>query len=293
MADPIGDILTVISIFILMAAFLRIRGLIRDLGPTAPVLLRWRILNAYIAFFMIGYLTYTVIFWDQRQYWFELVVPAILFFGAIFVWGVSILAHKTVLDLRRVALLEHQNITDVLTGLYNRRYLDQRIRTEYENARRYQHPLSVLMLDIDHFKRLNDSHGHQAGDLALHFLSGLILDGIREPDIAARYGGEEFVIIAPNTRLHDAGELAERVRMRIESHELKLARAGENRQTLHITVSIGVAELTPDIITGEQLIECADQALYQAKQSGRNRTSLYRPDSPNPFASPLPASSDA
>lgn len=177
--------------------------------------------------------------------------------------------------MRRVALLEHQNITDALTGLYNRRYLDQRISAEYARAHRYQHPLSVLMLDIDHFKRLNDTHGHQAGDLALQFISGLILDSVREADIAARYGGEEFIVIAPDTGIPEAGNLAERIRSRIQSHELRLAKSGQGHQTLHVTISIGVAELTTGMASGEQLIQCADEALYQAKQSGRNRTVIH------------------
>ena len=268
----------------LVVAFLRIQRLSRELR-SSTVAFRWRVLDMYIVLFIVGYLAYAVIFWDHRDHAHDLIISAILFFGSIFVLLVSSLALQTVMDMRRVALLEHQNITDALTGLYNRRYLNQRISAEYAGARRYKHPLSVLMLDIDRFKQLNDTHGHQAGDLALQFLSGLILDGIREPDIAARYGGEEFVIIAPNTRLQDAGELAERIRMRIEAHELKLARAGEGRQTLHLTVSIGVAELTPDMISGEQLIQCADQALYQAKQSGRNRIALHHHAVPNPAAS--------
>jgi diguanylate cyclase (GGDEF)-like protein len=275
MINAIGDMLALAGIALLLAALLRIHSLSRELSNSA-VAFRWRMLDGYIAFFIVGYVAYTAVFWANREHLHDLIIPTILFFGAVFVWTVSSLALQTVQDMRRVALLEQQNITDALTGLYNRRYLDKRISAEYASARRYGHPLSVLMLDIDHFKRLNDTHGHQAGDLALQFISRLILDGIRESDIAARFGGEEFVIIAPNTRLPAAGDLAERVRRRIESHELKLARAGQDRQTLHITVSIGVVELTPDMASGEQLIECADLALYQAKQAGRNRTIQHR-----------------
>jgi diguanylate cyclase (GGDEF)-like protein len=292
MANPSGDALTVVCIFIIVAAFMRIRGLSIELR-NSPLSQSWRILDLYVSFFIAGYIAYAFVYWNQFQQWSELVVPVILFFGAVFVFLVSLLAHQTVQDLQRVALLEHQSVTDPLTGLYNRRHLDQRISAEYASAHRYRHPLSVLMLDIDHFKQLNDTHGHQAGDLALQFVSGLVLDGIREPDIAARYGGEEFTIIAPNTRLHAASELAERIRKRIETHELKLARAGESRQTIRITVSIGVAELTPGIMSGKQLIQCADQALYRAKQSGRNRVSLYHPNQSDPFGSPTSAKSDA
>jgi diguanylate cyclase (GGDEF)-like protein len=292
MVNPVGDALTAVCIFIIVAAFMRIRGLSIELR-TSPLSQSWRILDLYVSFFIAGYIAYAFVYWNQFQQWSELIIPVILLFGAIFVFLVSLLAHHTVQDLQRVALLEHQNVTDPLTGLYNRRYLDQRTSAEYASARRYHHHLSVLMLDIDHFKQLNDTYGHQAGDLALQFLSGLILDGIREPDIAARYGGEEFTIIAPNTRLNAASELAERVRKRIESHELKLARAGEDRQTIRITVSIGVSELTPDMVSGEQLIQCADQALYKAKHSGRNRVSRYHPDLSDPFGPPASVNSGA
>jgi diguanylate cyclase (GGDEF)-like protein len=270
----VGDALALIGPLLLLTAFLRIRSLGRELDSSA-VSFRWRMLNIYIVFFIAAYLAYATVFWNRHEHWHDLIIIAILFFGSLFVLAVSSLALQTVLDLRRVALLEHENVTDALTGLYNRRYLDQRFSAEYASARRYHHPLSVLMLDIDHFKRLNDTYGHQAGDLALQFISGLILDSIREADVAARYGGEEFVVISPNTGIPAAGKLAERIRDRIESHELRLATAGQDQQTLRITVSVGVAELSAEMSSGAQLIKCADEALYEAKQSGRNRTVIH------------------
>lgn len=271
----IANTLTLAGAALLLAALFRVLHLTRELAASA-IARRWYFLEALILSFILGYLGYAIIFWSHRDNWHDMIIPAIFFFGAVFVWLVSALALQTVLDMRRVALLERETITDPLTGLYNRRYLERRLAAEYGRARRYKQPLSILMLDIDHFKRLNDNHGHQAGDLALNFLSKLILDGIREADIAARYGGEEIVVIAPHTPVSAASELAERLRRRIESHELELASAGQHRQALHITVSIGVATLDAGVETGEQLIHHADQALYQAKQSGRNRTALYR-----------------
>lgn len=268
-----GDTLIIVSMLIIVASFIRIRGLAIDLR-TSSLSQGWRILDLYVSLFIAGSIAYAFVYWNQFQEWFDLIFPALMCFVAFFVFLVSLLAHHTV---KRVTMLEHQSMTDPLTALYNRRYLDQRISAEYASSRRYHHSLSVLMLDIDYFKKLNDSYGHQTGDLVLQFVSGLILDGIREPDIAARYGGEEFTIIAPNIRLNAVGEMAERIRTRIESHELKLPSAEGGYQTLRVTVSIGVAKLTPDMISGEQLIQCADQALYQAKQSGRNRVAIYHP----------------
>lgn len=288
MVNPLGNTLMVISILVIASAFMRISGLSIELR-TSRLSQSWRILDLYLGFLIAGYIAFAFVYWNQFLQWSDLLIPAFLLFGGIFAFLVSLLAHQTVQELQRVALLEHQSVTDPLTGLYNRRYLDQRISAEYSSSRRYHHSLSVLMLDIDSFKKINDSYGHQTGDLALQFVSGLLLDGIREPDIAARYGGEEFIVIAPNTRLNAAGELAERIRKRIESHELKLVGEGKKRQILRVTASIGVAKLTPDIVSGEQLIQCADNALYQAKQSGRNRVSLYHPDLSDPFASPASA----
>lgn len=281
--NPLGNGLAFLGVFFLIAASIRIWMLTKELGA-GHITLRWRFLNAYIVFFVLGYLVYIALFWN-RQHWYGLFISVILFFGSIFVWVVSFLAQETVLDMQRVVLLEHENVTDTLTGLYNRRFLDQRITTEYRRACRYRYPISVLMLDIDHFKQINDTHGHQAGDLALRFVSGLILNAIRDPDIAARYGGEEFAIISPHIRLRDAAELAERIRKHIELHELSLAGSRQNRQIIRITVSIGVAELSPGISSAEQLIKCADQALYYAKESGRNRVARYYPDLADPFVS--------
>lgn len=277
MNNLVGNLLVLAGILLLILSFLRIRNLGRELA-TSTVAHGWRLLDIYIALFIIGYAAYAVVFWSHRDHWHDLIIAGILFLGSLFVWIVSTLALQTVLDMRRVALLEHQSNTDALTGLYNRRFVDRRLATEFASARRYRHPLSVMLLDIDHFKQLNDEHGHQAGDLALQFFSRLILESIREADIACRYGGEEFIIIAPNTTLAAAGELAERIRQRIESHELKLSSINHGHQTLHITVSIGVVELSPDIASSDRLLYCADQALYQAKQAGRNRVIQHRHD---------------
>lgn len=170
-------------------------------------------------------------------------------------------------NLRLREKLHIQSIRDVLTGLYNRRYFDETLLQEINRAHRSKHPLSLLLFDIDHFKKFNDTYGHDAGDFVLKKVSETMLSLIRDSDTACRYGGEEFIIILPETSVEIAQKRAETLRAEISRNELKF-----NNEFLGvITISIGVAVYP---LHGEQepvLIKSADKALYQAKQSGRNR----------------------
>lgn len=155
---------------------------------------------------------------------------------------------------------------DSLTAIGNRRYFDERFREKFEIARRHNRPLSLMMLDVDRFKDVNDSLGHQAGDFLLAETAAILRTLIRSGDVLARYGGDEFVIVLPETDLAGARLLAERVRQRIEQHVFPFG--GHRTRT---TVSIGVVEMGPDTLDCEQLHELADQELYRAKRGGRNR----------------------
>ena len=159
-------------------------------------------------------------------------------------------------------------ITDDLTSLYNRRFFQNRLAHEVNRAHRYDHPLSLLIIDVDFFKQYNDAHGHPAGDEILQYIGHLFRKLIRKSDIAARYGGEEFVILMPETDSRRAKELALRICAAVSCHPFN------HRQTQpggKITVSIGLAELPSDAQTSEELIRRADQALYKAKKNGKNR----------------------
>ncbi len=162
--------------------------------------------------------------------------------------------------------VNYMAITDALTGIYNRRRFLDVLSSEYERAKRYATPFSLIMLDIDYFKKINDTFGHAAGDAVLKEVSDMILKSIREIDTAARYGGEEFVIVLPNTAREHARVVAERIRLAIEKHDF----GGLDRR---ISVSIGISGM-PDakVDSEDRLIRCADFALYRAKQLGRNRT---------------------
>ena len=255
---------------ILVGSLISVRQLIAQLPP-GEVRHRWHILRVLTIIFIAGYVGFLVAFWGRTITWPDLIVPGIFFCGACFVWMTSKLALQTAIDIRRVTLLEKESITDSLTGLYNRRYLDRRLEEELDRAKRYALPLSILLVDIDHFKTVNDTYGHQAGDLVLSYLGKLVLNAVRTSDIAARYGGEELLVIAPNTPILPAGALAERLRQHIESHELVLTSESSKRQSIHITVSIGVAISSQRIDDIRKLVQEADEALYRAKQEGRNR----------------------
>ncbi|MCK4244348.1 MAG: diguanylate cyclase [Candidatus Omnitrophica bacterium] len=172
----------------------------------------------------------------------------------------------------RNALLYEKSVTDGLTKLYNHNHFEDSLQNQFFVSRRYKRKLSLLLLDIDHFKRFNDEYGHQTGDLVLIKLSQLIKKTIRDADRAYRYGGEEMVIILPDTAQEEASILGERLRRIIETHQF----ANFKGEPLYLTVSLGISSLTEDITKKEDLVWRADQALYQAKREGRNKTVLYR-----------------
>ena len=167
-------------------------------------------------------------------------------------------------------------ITDGLTKIYNRRGLFQLGEREVERALRFRHSLSIIMLDLDHFKRVNDTHGHLIGDHVLSALAERCRAQVRNVDIAARYGGEEFILLLLETEIAGAAQVAERLRQAVENMVIS-AEADENEigKTVQITVSQGIATLTPDMQNLTDLIARADQVMYAAKQAGRNRVVIF------------------
>jgi diguanylate cyclase (GGDEF)-like protein len=262
--------LVLVGIVILIGSLVVVRKLTRQL-PAGRSRKSWYAMAGLIALFVIGYLGYLFIFWDQHLVLADLIVPGIFFFGACFVWFSTFIALQTTLDVMRISDLEHETFTDPLTGIYNRRFMEQRLTEELSKARRYNFQLSILLLDLDYFKRVNDEHGHQAGDQLLIEISAMVNAQLRDSDILARYGGEEFLIIAPNTGPAEAALLAERLRARTEAQGFLKDYEGIRQAELNITVSIGLASFGDDIDNEEILIGTADRNLYQAKNDGRNR----------------------
>jgi diguanylate cyclase (GGDEF)-like protein len=163
---------------------------------------------------------------------------------------------------------KYYSITDGLTGLYNHRHFQERLQAEEKRSRRHDHPFSVIMLDIDHFKNYNDVCGHPTGDKALTIISQLIRAEVRDIDILARYGGEEFAIILTETDKAGAWKVAERIRLRIAEHKFPHAHVQPQKR---LTVSVGVASFPEDADKRKDLVERADEALYMAKKMGRDQ----------------------
>jgi diguanylate cyclase (GGDEF)-like protein len=171
-------------------------------------------------------------------------------------------------NLKLYESLQHQSIRDPLTGLFNRRYLEESLTREIHRASRDRQSLGIIMLDVDHFKRYNDTFGHEAGDAVLRELGLFLKKHIRSSDIACRYGGEEFMLILPEASLEHSIERAEQLREGIKHLNLE-----HHRQPLGgITLSLGVAVFPDCGLTGEAVIRAADAALYRAKIQGRDRT---------------------
>jgi len=182
--------------------------------------------------------------------------------------------------------IERQATTDGLTGLYNHRHFFERLRAEAVRARRYGFALSLIMLDLDDFKRVNDLHGHPAGDRVLSTVGDILRAQVREDvDVPARYGGEEFAVILPHTgplsadlaeTANGAQALAERIRRAVAEVELPLPVTIDGLPA-HITASIGVATLPAHAVDADDLVNRADRALYEAKQRGKDRSEVYVP----------------
>jgi diguanylate cyclase (GGDEF)-like protein len=158
------------------------------------------------------------------------------------------------------------SILDHLTGLHNRRFFDDSLQREFSRARRYRRALSLLMLDLDWFKRVNDEHGHPAGDFVLHGVASVLKDSLRRDETVARYGGEEFALILPETELRAAASVAEAVRASVAAESFV-----HHGATIAVTVSVGVATLSRKARSASELLWQADQKLYEAKRGGRNR----------------------
>ena len=174
------------------------------------------------------------------------------------------------MSISNAVLYEQANklaVTDGLTGISNRQSVEKSLQIEFERSKRYNSPLSLILLDVDHFKDVNDTYGHQKGDEILIAFASLLKKACRANDIAARYGGEEFVMVLPQSNAQGAFKIAERVREEM----MKISFTG-NESNFAVTVSCGVAEFNKDYESINKLIAAVDQALYEAKNGGRNKT---------------------
>jgi len=191
------------------------------------------------------------------------------FFKAKYLERLQALADQAAIAIENAQLFEEMEklaITDSLTGLYNRRYFFAYAENEIERSKRYNKNLSIIMMDIDHFKKINDNFGHQIGDQVLKEIADICLAILRKVDVMCRYGGEEFVVLLPETEVTNAAHAAERMCTAISSLRLK-----SEKGDVSVSVSIGVAEMEKSRGSFEKLLAAADAALYSAKETGRNR----------------------
>jgi diguanylate cyclase (GGDEF)-like protein len=173
-------------------------------------------------------------------------------------------------NTERFSQTEALAISDELTGIYTRGYFNERLLEEFRKARHNGRPFSLVILDIDHFKKVNDAHGHHIGDEVLRWLSRLVMAQARETDFVARYGGEEFVVIMPSTRESEAFRFTQRLVKTISATPFRWG-----QKSIKVTLSAGVAALASDVTNEEEMIRRADEALYAAKKGGRNRVRAY------------------
>lgn len=267
--EMFANVLVLVGAVTLVVALSPVSQLYRRL-PSGSSRQSWVVLALLICFFVIGYVVYAYSFWGLAHQWNDMVVPAVFFFGAVFVLIVCNLALKTAEDIRRLCHLEHENITDPLMGIYNRRYLDRCLKQEWEKAKRYGLDFSVLMIDVDFFKEINDTYGHSVGDEVLQALGQMIKGSVRDFDRVFRYGGEELVVMLPYTDCDGAAVIAQRLCNWISDRSM--AQRGDS--SIFITVSIGVSCLCAKVEDVATMMSRADRALYRAKKKGRNRVEV-------------------
>ncbi|WP_052465127.1 GGDEF domain-containing protein [Geoalkalibacter subterraneus] len=197
----------------------------------------------------------------------------LFFFGVIFVLVICYLSARITKDISRLCRLEHEVITNPLTGADNRRYvryMDVCLRQEAAKIRRYNLHLSVLLIDADHFKKINDTYGHLVGDQVLKNIAQTVKGSVRDFDLVFRYGGEELLVLLPYTNAQGAKILAERLRQWISDRPMLSEGQDHRHHDIRLTVSIGASSFLHTLEDEAQMVERADRALYLLKKSGRN-----------------------
>lgn len=261
-----------VGVLILFQSLRHVRRIMQQLPVDKNHLrTKWTALALLIVFFIVGYCAYLGLFWQSQTHLVDLIVPAIFFFGAWFVWLSTRLSLQTAIDFVYIAQLEQETWIDPLTGAFNRRYLHQRLSKEVYQSQKYQMPLALIMIDLDHFKLINDQYGHLAGDQMLSEMCRIIRAAVRKSDSVTRYGGEEFLIILSKTHGLKAAQIAEYIRSQVEEHIFIVKEPSGKTKNLSMTISVGIAMLSEHIDSLDKLIESADSCLYQAKDEGRNK----------------------
>lgn len=270
MPNIIFQLIIILGIFLLVAAFVPLSRILEILpfGLTRKV---WVGMAFLIGFSIVGYLFFFGInYTEGPDHYEDWLISLICLSASIFVLCACMISHSTAKEVSRIAELELAILIDPLTELYNRRHILSLLEKECSRSRFLHSPLSVLLLDIDSFKKINDTYGHQGGDFVLKEFSRLLAAIEHDSCFIGRYGGEEFLILLPNTTRFKASQTAERLRYIVEATTIML----ENKYEIPVTASIGVATSSSFAETPHELISLADKALYAAKARGRNNVCM-------------------
>lgn len=272
MLNILAVVLVLAGLAGLLTALPATRRLIAEL-PDGPMRVQWRRLGGVIVFLVLGDAAYLPLFWNRHQSPADLLAPLLLLAAAFFVFRVARLSLGTIISVRRMSALDREKVTDALSGLDSRHYLDRRMREEITRAERHGLAVSVMLLDIDEFASVNATYGHEVGDQVLTEIGRILSGGVRESDVLVRYGGEEIAVVATHTPPDAAVAVAERLRRDVEVGARKALREAQGARRA-ITVSIGVAGLEAGAKGGGDLFARAEQGLRRAKSEGRNRVVL-------------------
>lgn len=275
MLNFLAMVLVLAALALLTGSLWTVRSLLARL-PAGPMRVQWRLLSAMVLIFIAAYIVYLMAWWERHLSFLDLLVPAIFLGCACFVWLGTRLSLATVVNVLRLSSMDRAQVTDALTGLRSRHYLDKLMQQEMQHAERRGLAVSVMLLDIDHFAAVNKGYGHAVGDQVLTEIGRILSASVRESDLLVRYGGEEIAILATHTPPAAAMAVAERLRREIEVGARKALREAKGARHA-ITVSIGVAGREAGVSGPADLFGMAEQALQQAKREGRNRVALGGP----------------
>lgn len=268
----IADILLVAGSCILAGALFALQRVFSGQSPR-EIISRKYFLLIPILFFILEYLAYLATFWNTQRSWQDLVIPGMLFASACASWVMSRFFLRPTISF---ALAQGSISDSSLPGIYSRSYLERRLTAEIARAQRYSLPLSVFLLDIDQLKRVNVAYGYKSGDQMLIQLAKLLLEYVRESDEVARYDEDAMLVMAPNTSIHDAHLLAERIRQRVAVQPL-LDPGTEKTGRIAIQVSIGVAAMQGGFDSLEKMLQRTEVALQHAQEAGGNCVVAFDP----------------
>jgi two-component system cell cycle response regulator len=277
MYNVIAAIMVALGVGLLIGSLPAARRLVFEL-PEGRMRRQWTLLTATVLLGVLGNTAYLVAWWGSHLSFPDLLVPLLFFASAAFAYLSTRLSLTTVVAIRRLSTLERKDLTEALTGMHSRQYLDGRMREELVRADRHGLAVSVLLLDLDDFNSINKDYGHAVGDKILTEVGRILSGSLRESDVLVRYSGEEMAVLATHTPPEAARGLAERLRHDIEVGARKALREAQGAKRA-ITVSIGVAGRPAGKSAArapEEIFNLAEEALEQAKKAGGNRVATAR-----------------